>query len=86
MHNGSIPPPPLCKNVSDSIRHRNRSVAGIAVNESLRAKLQQGKSFHLPNPLATLRILGDFESALLLGSLGIGKQNPGRIAPRFITD
>lgn len=69
----SIPPPWICNNVSDSIRLNNRLLRGLPIDEERQAELRRNYHPSIPNPLTTLRIVADFESALLLATLSFGK-------------
>lgn len=73
---GSIPPPWICANISDHVRHRNRKRKGILVDEEKRRKLQDNYRFVVPNPLGTFAVFKDFESNLLMLALSLGKPTP----------
>lgn len=68
---GSIPPPKLNWNLTDNIRHANRAKAGLKVNEEKQEKLRQNYQLRFPNPLSTLVVLTDLESALILIASGL---------------
>lgn len=70
--NGSIPPPLFSRNFGDDIRHRRRAKRGLMVDEEKRAEILRDYKFRMPNPLSTLRVLLDLESAILLVSTGLG--------------
>lgn len=67
----SVPPPPLNMNITDKIRFANRAKAGIPVDEAKLAKLRENYTLHLPNPLKTLVVLFDFETAIILLGAGL---------------
>lgn len=69
---GSVPPPVLNWSVSDYIRHRRRRKHGIRVDEEKMAELRKNYKFQIPNPLPTLMVALDKETALLLLATGIG--------------
>lgn len=77
---GSIPPPWTCSNISDSIRFQNRLTKGLPINQEKQAELRQKYCLGIPNPMATVRILADPESALLLASLSLGKSSYSTLA------
>ncbi|KAI9820353.1 MAG: hypothetical protein M1827_005975 [Pycnora praestabilis] len=68
---GSIPPPKWNTNLTDIIRHRNRTKAGIVVDTARKAELRKNYKIRFPNPLSTLVIVADKESALILFALGL---------------
>lgn len=72
VDNGSIPPPLLSRNITDTIRHRRRAQKGLKVNEEKRVEIAAKYHFRFPNPLSTLRVLLDPESAMLLIATGLG--------------
>jgi MFS family permease len=72
VDNGSIPPPFFSQNITDTIRHRHRKEKGLVVDEAKRAELAAKYKFRLPNPLSTLKVLLDLESAILLIATGLG--------------
>ena len=63
---GSLYPPPLNRDLTSIMRENRRRREGIPVNERLKAEV--AKSYHLqfPNPFATLAIVADKGSALIL--------------------
>ncbi|KAK0264105.1 hypothetical protein LTR35_017368 [Friedmanniomyces endolithicus] len=69
---GSFPPPWTSANLTDSIRYRKRARNGIEVNEAKAAELRKNHKLSIPNPIGTLVVLADFESAILLITNGIG--------------
>ncbi|KAK4955358.1 hypothetical protein LTR10_007553 [Elasticomyces elasticus] len=69
---GSYPPPWTSANITDTIRHRNRVNKGIPINEAKAAELRKNHNMSIPNPLGTLVVLADFESALILLATGLG--------------
>jgi len=68
---GSIPPPRLNWSLTDVIRHRRRQKKGIAVDKEKIAEFRKHYKFRVPNPLATLNIVFDIESGLILGATGL---------------
>lgn len=68
---GSVPPPWSSANITDRIRFRNRAMKGIPVNEQKLAQLRQNYRLTIPNPIGTLVVLADFESALILIATGL---------------
>jgi MFS family permease len=70
--NGTIPPPLLSRNITDTIRHRRRAKAGLTFDKAKQAEIKRNYRFRIPNPLATLRVLADLESACILISTGLG--------------
>ncbi|KAF2487046.1 major facilitator superfamily domain-containing protein [Neohortaea acidophila] len=68
---GSVPPPWTSANLTDRIRFRNRERKGIPIDEVKLAALRQNYRITFPNPIGTLRVLADRETALLLGGVGI---------------
>jgi hypothetical protein len=73
VDNGSIPPPWFCSNVSDCLRFRKRQLNDLPIDQGRQAEQQQKFSFYVPNPMASLKIITDFESAILLVTLSLGK-------------
>ncbi|KAK1068804.1 hypothetical protein LTR33_011055 [Friedmanniomyces endolithicus] len=69
---GSFPPPWASANFTDSIRYRKRARNGIMIDEAKAAELQKNHKLSIPNPIGTLVVLADFESAILLITNGIG--------------
>lgn len=69
---GSVPPPWTSANFSDHWRHQRRAKQGIHVDQAKLADLRRNYRLTVPNPLSTLKVLSDFESALLLVSVGAG--------------
>ncbi|KAG9684652.1 MFS general substrate transporter, partial [Aureobasidium melanogenum] len=68
---GSIPPPKLNWNLTDKIRHENRAKAGLHVDEKKQEELRKKYRLRFPNPLSTLVVLADLESALILVASGL---------------
>ncbi|KAH0347471.1 MFS general substrate transporter, partial [Aureobasidium melanogenum] len=68
---GSIPPPKLNWNLTDKIRHGNREKAGLHVDEKKKEELRKNYRLRFPNPLSTLVVLADLESALILVASGL---------------
>lgn len=63
---GSIPPPRTSWNITDVIRHKHRAQKGLAVDQEKMRHLRQNYKFTFPNPLRTLTILTQAETAILL--------------------
>ncbi|KEQ96879.1 hypothetical protein AUEXF2481DRAFT_63918 [Aureobasidium subglaciale EXF-2481] len=68
---GSIPAPKLNWNLTDKIRHANREEAGLKVHEAKQEELRKNYRLTFPNPLTTLVVLADLESALILIASGL---------------
>ncbi|CAD0109699.1 unnamed protein product [Aureobasidium uvarum] len=68
---GSIPAPKLNWNLTDKIRHENREKAGLDVDEQKQEELRRKYRLVFPNPLSTLVVLMDLESALILIASGL---------------
>ncbi|CAD0086413.1 unnamed protein product [Aureobasidium vineae] len=68
---GSIPAPKLNWNLTDKIRHENRAKAGLHVDEQKQEDLREKYRLRFPNPLSTLVVLTDLESALILIASGL---------------
>ena len=58
-------------NVSDHIRFRNKERKGIPISQEKMAELRRNYRLTIPNPIGTLVVLTDFESALILGAAGL---------------
>ncbi|KAK0246682.1 hypothetical protein LTS09_018178 [Friedmanniomyces endolithicus] len=69
---GSFPPPWTSANFTDSIRYRKRARNGTTIDEAKAAELRKNHKLSIPNPIGTLVVLADFESAILLITNGIG--------------
>lgn len=63
---GSIPPPFLNQNLTDTIRHARRAKRGLKPDPVRQAALRANLGFRIPNPLKTLTVLADLESLLVL--------------------
>jgi MFS family permease len=72
VDNGSIPPPLFSRNITDAIRHRHRAQRGLTFNEAKQEEMAAKYRFRFPNPLSTLKVLLDLESAILLVATGLG--------------
>jgi len=72
VDNGSIPPPLFSKNISDSIRHKNRAKAGLTFDVAKQRELQKKYRLRVPNPLSTLFVVLDLETAIILFTTGLG--------------
>ncbi|GLA60820.1 hypothetical protein AtubIFM54640_001317 [Aspergillus tubingensis] len=68
---GSVPPPTLNKNLSDTIRHRNRKAKGLVVEESKLAEVRKNYSFRCPSPMSTLKVTADLETGVILLATGL---------------
>ncbi|KAF7897150.1 hypothetical protein EAF00_005378 [Botryotinia globosa] len=71
VDDGSIPPPSLCMNITDHIRHLNRRKKGISLGVEKFTALRKNYKLQVPNPLSTLKALVDKEAGLLLGVAGL---------------
>ncbi|WPH00569.1 Hypothetical protein R9X50_00339900 [Acrodontium crateriforme] len=69
---GSVPPPWTSDNLTDRVRFKNREKKGIPVDEKKKAELRKNYRITIPNPIATLVVLSDFESALIMFATGLG--------------
>jgi predicted MFS family arabinose efflux permease len=58
--------------LSDSIRHRRRREQGTKPDPVLMERLRESHKLSFPNPLPSLRILMDMESALIMLVSGLG--------------
>ena len=72
VDDGSIPPPPWYQNLSDLRRHARRRKEGIESDPASVKKLRESYKLEFPNPLPSLKIILDPESALVLLVTGIG--------------
>ena len=72
VDDGSIPPPLFSKNIYDHIRHKKRQQAGLKYDKEKEMELKSAYKFHMPNPLTTLKVLGNLESAIILVATGLG--------------
>lgn len=68
---GSIPPPRLNSNLTDSKRFRNRRDAGIPIDQLKLDSLRKNYKFGFPNPLRGLVVFTDLESVLVLIPCGL---------------
>ena len=68
---GSVPPPKLNANLTDSIRHANRAKAGIPIDVAKQTALRADYRLASPNPLSTLIVLTDPETFLILLGCGL---------------
>lgn len=75
MGDGSIPPPRLNQNLTDKIRHANRLEAGLRIDEQKQAELRKNYKLRFPNPLSTLVVLADPETAIILLGAGFALLN-----------
>lgn len=57
--------------MSDHFRFKRRQKRGIPVDEKKMLEVRQNYRLSFPNPIGTLVVLTDFESALLLGAVGL---------------
>ena len=72
VDNGSIPPPFFSRNITDTIRHKNRAERGLTVDAVKLAEIRKNYQWRFPNPLATLVAVTDLETAIILFSTGLG--------------
>ena len=66
VDDGSIPPPLLNWSVTDWIRHRHRRSRGEPVEREKMIDLRENNTTRFPNPLPSLKVLLDKETALIL--------------------
>jgi MFS family permease len=71
VDDGTIPPPFLSSNLTDTYRHK-KAKAGIIIDEEKRRELHEKNKFRLPNPFSAVKVLLDLESAILLVATGLG--------------
>ena len=72
VDDGSIPPPRLNWNLFDHLRHANRAKKGLHPDPQKLKDLRSNYHLEFPNPLPSLKILIDLESALILSCTGMG--------------
>jgi MFS family permease len=72
VDDGSIPPPLFSINFTDKIRHKHRQKAGLKYDKEKKGEIQSAYRFRFPNPVSTLTVLRDLESAIILMSTGLG--------------
>jgi multidrug resistance protein len=63
---GSVPPAGYHQSLISYLNQRKRTEAGPPPNHEARDALAQARHVHFPNPLSTLRIIADKETALIL--------------------
>lgn len=68
---GSIPSPRLNMSITDIIRNKNRAKAGLTVDTVKQEELRKNYKLRFPNPLSTLVVVADKESALILVATGL---------------
>ncbi len=68
---GSIYPPIWNRDLTCIIRERKRIRQGTPINETMKAEVEKNYSLHVPNPLSTLVIIADKESAIILACGGL---------------
>ncbi|KAF2773603.1 MFS general substrate transporter [Teratosphaeria nubilosa] len=68
---GSVPPPWTSANLTDKWRFQNRAKRGIEVDLEKEAELRKNYKISAPNPVGTLIVLADFETAIILISIGL---------------
>lgn len=66
-----MPPPWTSYNLTDYIRFKKRARKGIEVDEEKLDALRKNYRLSVPNPIGTLRVLADPESATLLVAAGL---------------
>jgi MFS family permease len=72
VDNGSVPPPFFSRNITDTIRHRHRAEKGLAIDQEKNDLFASRYHWRVPNPVSTLKVLLDPESAILLVATGLG--------------
>ena len=71
VYDGSIPPPRINYSLTDVIRHRRRKRAGYSPDPEKMAECHRTYRLQLPNPLPTLKVCKDPETALILIATGL---------------
>lgn len=61
----------MSQNFTDYIRFRNRERKGLPVNQEKLQEIRKDYRITFPNPIGTLVVLTDLESALLLVAAGL---------------
>jgi multidrug resistance protein len=72
VDDGSIPPPRWSRNITDTIRHRNRAKKGLVPDAAKQEEIRKRYRIGFPNPLATLRVVADRGTAIVLICTGVG--------------
>ncbi|KFY14255.1 hypothetical protein V492_02740 [Pseudogymnoascus sp. VKM F-4246] len=72
VDDGSIPPPYWSRNFTDAVRHRNRAKRGLVVDTVKQEEIRKKYRIGFPNPLATLRVVTDRATAIILICTGVG--------------
>jgi predicted MFS family arabinose efflux permease len=67
---GSIPPPRLNMSVSDMIRHRRRRKEGLEPDPEKVEEVRKKYALRFPSPMPTLKVVLDFETAVILLTTG----------------
>lgn len=75
VEDGSIPPPRICNNLTDSTRFKNRRLKGLPIDLVKQEELHKKFKLTIPNPLWTLRILANPASAILVLTLSLGESS-----------
>ena len=71
VDDGSVPPPWSSWNLTDHIRFKSRARKGVPVDEKKLLRLRENHRLAVPNPISTLVVLADLETALLLVTNGL---------------
>ena len=72
VDNGSIPPPRWSRNFTDTIRHKNRAKRGLPIDLVKQEEIRRKYCIGFPNPFATLRVVADPATAIILIGTGLG--------------
>ncbi|KAF2816673.1 MFS general substrate transporter [Mytilinidion resinicola] len=72
---GSVPPPKINQSITGHLREKSRQRTNTPIDPVQLAYVRENYRLSVPNPLGTLRILADRESALILFTVGFGLMN-----------
>lgn len=72
VDDGSIPPPRWSRNFTDTVRHRNRAKRGLVMDRAKQEEIRERYRIGFPNPLATLRVVADLATVIILVCTGVG--------------
>ncbi|KAH8808032.1 MFS multidrug transporter-like protein [Xylogone sp. PMI_703] len=68
---GTIPPPKLNHSLTSILKEKKRTKAGSPPDYAKRDELAKGRRIRFPNPLATLKVVGEKEAFMILFFAGI---------------
>lgn len=71
VDDGSVPPPWSSWNITDHLRSKSTAHKGLPVDEKKALRLRENHRLAIPNPISTLVVLADLETALLLITNGL---------------